>query len=965
MMAVLQLLDSHQRSWNGVRVAREVRRMAQVRDQKPVLLQRLQNVLQRTFSSLAGEEGGAAGQAGKAAPEISKPPGGLRWLPEAGATILFVVGPDVVRGKIAVGEPGFVGRDSALQLLRVARQDQHLVTVQAPAGGGKTRLLREWTRALPDRVLWSKADRETAPSPFQMFAAPVTALESELAARPDLATVLVHELGVELPLLRSLGGSQGSGLQRGVVVMLALLLIVFGRDRPTILVLDDCQWADPLTLRFLEYWGEHGHSLMVVATFREEEIEPEHPLRRLKALRVPLPPLDEQEARKLLLAREPEAGQDAVSRALREAQGNPFSLLAWSHGGVAAWQTGVARFQALPEPLREALGLASVLGRQFTLAALEECLERPVDLSQAQAEGFLEAAEDGLYRFTHDRVRDRVFRTLAAEEARLFHLRVARHLAGQPEGSPFEAAFHFHSAGKPEEGFGLAVRAAELALSEHDSATAEFYLRAALEGCPAQQAEQQERLWTQLGDCYRMTGCYTDALDCFSKALALCQVLSRRARLLERLGDVHFKKGELVLARASIERGLAALGESSARSVPLSFLKGALGQLLSSALPRRKPGTGKHSERDLLCVDLYNRLAYVLWFLEGPLPSIAAHLRELSLAERHPPSRSLARARSTHAIAMSAIPHWSRSLAFGRTSVQTARDLQDRWAEGQACHFYGAALYGASRLAQAREVLESSVRILRQTGDRWEENGARYHLALVYYRQGELELAAHLAEETHRIGLEIGDRLAAGDNLFTWARASGGLIPEQSLLDEQAHDNPDIQRASELMGAQGLLEIRAGRYDAAGRLFQQAIALYRSRRARTMYSACLPCWRVTACRLSAQSLEGKARTERLREASGLLRSALAMAARYRNELAHALREQALLAMLQGQGELAARTLRRSAETAAELGMTEELKIDRALGRLWGIEGPDAEGPNASDGRGRWNWLLDPSQAPRL
>lgn len=832
------------------------------------------------------------------------------------------------------GEPPLVGRESALAELERCWGEAHLVTVSAPSGVGKTRLLREWTRGLDARLLWTKADREVAPSSFQMFSGPIAVLETELAARPDLASLLVHELGVELPLMQALSGrrERTAGLQRGLLVMLGLILAVVGRDRPTVLVLDDCQWADPLTLAFLEYWADCGESLLVAALFRGDEVDEDHPLRRLRCKSLSLLPLTDPQALQLLLTREPEASPALLESVVRQAQGNPFVLLNLIRAGGRG-DDDRARYESLSPPTRASLAMASVLGYRFQAADLLGCLGEPPQLQEAVGEGLVEVEEGG-FRFCHDRVRDAVIASLHADQLAELHLRAARYLSSAA-ASPFQVAFHFQAAGAAREGFEPSVQAAHLAIADHDSATAIFYLRAALAGSEGQPAPVREELITQLGDGNRLLGGYAEALECFTRAFALAGTDLARARLMLRIGDVHFKRGELELARSSVERGLSLLGERLPGLVLPDFLWQGLVQVARTYLrfPRkaRQPRAG-----DLLRVDLYNRLAYIRWFLDGPLPSISAHLRELNLAELYPPSRTLARAQATHAIAMSAFPLWPRALRFGARALQTARALGDAWGEGQAAHFQGAALLGASRLVEARDLLQMAVSKLRRTGDRWEENGARYHLALAHYRLGDLEEAADMARRTHLIGVEIDDRLAAGDNLFTWAKASGGQIPRPCLEQEKAHTVPDIQRASELLGAEALLEIRQGRFDVARDLLRQAIAIYRRRRAQSKYSAPLPCWLTTALRKGAQAQsDEKTRRAWLAESRRSSNQALRLARMYRNNLPHALREQALIYRLEGRPQDAARALEHSLAVSRELGMAAEQAAARRLAQLWG------------------------------
>lgn len=837
----------------------------------------------------------------------------------------------------ALSEPRFVGRDSALKELNGIWPQGGMVLVEAPAGGGKTRLLKEWTAGSGGRVLWAKADREVAPSPFKLFQSPFGQLEAELPKQPELLGRLESELNLKLPLLDSL---QSRGiLERGTLVWLSKLLTTLHDHQPTVLVLDDCQWADELTLRFLEFWSSGSHGGLVVATYRPEEVEAAHPLKGLNCRRIQLPALTENQAGRLLRSAEPSASQTLVESALRRAAGNPFLLLQFLRSGQLQGNLHQVRVASLEAPTRTTLAVASVLGREFETALLSACLETDsaaLDLEPAVEAGLVEPKEQG-FRFFHDRFREACSSVLEADEIPKIHRLAAEYLERTRPDDVFAIAYHFQSAGLPQRGLKFSLEAADKARGKHDLATAIYYLRTAVEG--ANGSPELPSLHYQLGDCCRLTGAYRESQDCFEQALALSQDQLTKGRILHALGDVFFKQGQLDKARAAIVEGLALFGDRQPASVLASFLGQATRLVFYSAFPSRR--RLEEGEADLLRANLYNRLAYVCWFLEGPIPSIRAHLCELNIAERYPDTPELARAQANHAMAMSAIPWWSRALKYGKQALSTASALGDRLCQGQTGHFYGAALLGACRLKEAQARLIEAQKVLEETGDRWEENGVAYHLALTYYRLGALEKAAELAMRTQQVGVELNDRLAAGDNLNTWARACHGRLPQGCLEDEKRHSSPDLQRACELLSAEALGAIRSGDYGKAEELLKKAWGLYQAKRVQNLYSAFIPCWLTTAQRLKAQGAQGSERKPCLEKARSSLKVALRLAGRYRTNLPHALREQGLLYLLEGRHSKAKQTLDSSVITAQQLGLNHErlLSLEVTNRYAWLLGGP--------------------------
>src|SRR5215218_9186127 len=133
-----------------------------------------------------------------------------------------------------------------------------LVLVGGEAGVGKTALVEAFCRGLDGTtdVLRTSCDALSTPGPL----GPVR----------DLAPTL--GLHIEEP---SLDGDARDRLFRDVLAALA------ARPGPTIVVAEDAHWADGATIELLRFLGRRIGDLpvLVVVTYRDDEIGADHPLR--------------------------------------------------------------------------------------------------------------------------------------------------------------------------------------------------------------------------------------------------------------------------------------------------------------------------------------------------------------------------------------------------------------------------------------------------------------------------------------------------------------------------------------------------------------------------------------------------------------------------------------------------------------------------------------------------------------
>lgn len=289
----------------------------------------------------------------------------------------------------------FIGREQELAELRLllrklaADPRSHLVTVYGEAGLGKTRLLREWLRDCP-----AYGEGRCRPYGETGTLSPLAeAVRQVLAAVGEdagLGRLPVHERGEAeqaLRLLRAglLADGTPSPSADDTLMALACLLDGLSRERPVVLVLDDCHWASAPLLdmadRLLDELDRSAVALVCAARPELLETHPGWGSGRMRSAALMLTPLTPQEAAALAgeLVEVAAHRQGVLEGALDRAEGNPLYL---EHLTAMAAECDDlpltvhallgARIDALPPEERTLLQLAAVLGREFRRGELTE-----------------------------------------------------------------------------------------------------------------------------------------------------------------------------------------------------------------------------------------------------------------------------------------------------------------------------------------------------------------------------------------------------------------------------------------------------------------------------------------------------------------------------------------------------------------------------------------------------------------
>ena len=337
-----------------------------------------------------------------------------------------------------------------------------LVFVGGDAGVGKTTLARKFCEIVSTtaRVAWGVCEPLSTPR--------------ALGPLLDIGDAL----GLELPPLKTAAERQQ---------VFRVLLEVLRRPGPaTVLVFEDVHWADEASYDLLRYLGRRvGETKgLVLATYRDEEAGPRHPLRVLlgdlatavDVHRTMLPPLSESGVRALA------QGSDIDPALLyRLTGGNPFYVTEVLNAGGSgvpvtvrdSVMARVARLTPSAQTLLECVAIAPTRVEAVVLRVVAG--EAYVSLEECLATGILQADGDTV-AFRHELARLAVEEAIPGPRRRELHRSILAALIATPAPDPARLAHHAEAAGDAPSVLRFAPDAARRAsaLGAHREAVAQY-----------------------------------------------------------------------------------------------------------------------------------------------------------------------------------------------------------------------------------------------------------------------------------------------------------------------------------------------------------------------------------------------------------------------------------------------------------------------------------------------------------
>jgi len=635
----------------------------------------------------------------------------------------------------AGAETPFVGRaDDVRRMLDAVRDardgDPSGWLVAGDAGVGKTRYLREVgalaTEAGARVVTGRCVDLGAGGLPYLPFAEVVGQLadDTDLTAYPALASLTGASTTDGATAIEA-DGDRRLPLFDAVRTLLAT---AGERAGALVVVLEDLHWADRSSRDLLHFLLARLRSepVVLVASYRTDDLHRRHPLRQVLADLVRLPrvdrvelaPFDARELAEYLTALSGgPVDEPTVSDVLARSEGNAYfaeELMAWrdrAPGGIPAGLADVllARVERLGPAAQHLARVASVAGRRVTDTVLVEVGGLPaaeVDSALREAVAHLvlvpDAAPDGTagYAFRHALLREAVYEDLLPGERARLHAAYATLLSSSRSadgrGVAAAVAYHAMAAHDLPLALGASIRAAKEAQASRAPAEALVHLTQALS------------LW--------------DAVDDAATATGLCRVT---------LG--------LETAAAAADAG------DTARAVALA----------GAAVERaERPDDGLPVDDELLAAALTQLAAY-LYVVDRDVESVEVSGRALELLRGRPLSPTGVRVAAMHArSAHATLPEDGTAEALAEVRAGAAEALRGAHelgltdVESDVLVTLAHLDETAGRRGAAAEQLEAARDLARAGGHYSHRLRVEYGLASMRYYAGDVAGAVELLPAT-------------------------------------------------------------------------------------------------------------------------------------------------------------------------------------------------------------------------
>ena len=678
---------------------------------------------------------------------------------------------------------------------------------------------------------------------------------------------------------------------RFLITLSNFLASLGSAQSPLLMFLDDLQWADDGSLDILGRLAEKCQvgCLLIVASYRDNEVDHNHPLaqfisklkqQNILISEIPVRAFGIKETTQMLsqILLEKEETIFALAQQLHlKAKGNPFFTLELLHTLVDEKvvflkdnhytydlnklkeaslpdnivEIVVKRIKDIPEEDLKILSYASVMGKEMQFGLLTELTHKPFEV-------VLNAIENGIQNqllmrdltgrenifFMHDRIREAFYKRVSEEERVPLHQRIGAALEQQNSADPdpvlYDLAYHFTQGKLEDKALQYCLPAANKAKSSYANILAiNLYnvVKDILEKQNKRQSAPYIEVLENLGEVYRFSGKFDTSIEVLQACEAIVPLSDKvhKTRVLSKMGDTFFEKGDVESSIKVLEKALGIVGfkvpakMGTNMGIPKEFLIMMLRIWLPGIFPRRKMDPVSRS-----IYNLVTRLDYIYYFVDTD-KMFYLYLWLSNFTEQFDDKSALARLYANAPAIWVTFPWFSMAFSAGHRALTIARESGDKLNEGRSCAFLGLGYRIANKPNEGLQYTQKAINILRGIGEYWD-------LGVAYTFRGHCDWMLGRLKENEQDNAEflMQSREAKVLQPLAWALFNQTVVAgvyNFKVLDEdlmrdslealrllkETRDKPNIVWCTVALA---MVYMRQGKYEEAIKTAQEAVDLF-------------------------------------------------------------------------------------------------------------------------------------------
>lgn len=508
---------------------------------------------------------------------------------------------EVIESQLLLPTPTLVGRKDEMKLCQtlLKQKDTGLIVLKGEAGVGKTRLVNEVIKKLPDKILFTGASYTTmSQSPYFAIR---EVLQSLLTKQRNIVRdIFVTKLSLPqrkvimsfLPELTH-SSSDISGDRLMLFDSITRFIDLLSDKIPLAILFDDLHWASESTSELIHFLLKSRKRLYpIFGTYRIEEIKGTLIHKKFRLMgreklyrEISLRPLDKGSSKEMIytiLTLEPSPG--LLNFIYKESGGNPFfieEILKEMKESGALYRTNKGydfdsdidfhiprtiedtinyKLSLLDDNLLNVLNISALIGKGFNPSLLHSTTginegELYDILDQLMELQFIIEEEENLYNFKEDVFRQIVVDNIPKGTKKELHGKIAdtieRIVTDSPEKTE-QLAHHYYRSGNKVKTVDYAERAGDHAKSIYAHKEAIRFYNWALTG--KMENDHRARIWGKIGSEARIKGDYSFAIESLKKALNLIPEDGERAVIFKELGITYSDIGNHKMALSNLRK---------------------------------------------------------------------------------------------------------------------------------------------------------------------------------------------------------------------------------------------------------------------------------------------------------------------------------------------------------------------------------------------------------------------------